>query len=96
MLAAFTTRSRFYKLTVTLAVDCEDKSAEMTITYDRRILRIEAVSFYDVREPALAEAYLGRPMGERGSFVEALEWSCRHGHLRRHTSDDGAAIGLGA
>lgn len=79
MLAMFVIRKTFCKLTVTLHVDVEAKSAETIVTYDRRIKRIDTAPIWEVDTVEKAEKWMGRSFGERGSLVEYLEWGYRTG-----------------
>ena len=82
MLASFTIRRTFNRLNVSLRVEREHAEATLDVTYDRLLVRVGApVPYMDAYSPELAEAWLSRPLGERGSFVEALEWQCRTGLL---------------
>lgn len=81
MLSHFAIRKTFNKLIVKMFVDCDMKEASILVLYDHRIMRDESIMFHEVRDIALAEAYLSRQIGEHGSFVETLEWQCRIGVL---------------
>lgn len=89
MLTFFTLRENFYDLRVSLIVDGDAKAASLTVTYNRRIVRHEELPFADfaiggkVADLAKAQAWLHRPCGERGNFIEALEYACRTGALKR-------------
>jgi hypothetical protein len=85
MLAMFQCKKTFCRLTVSLHVDVERREASGTVTYDRRIVRLidgKDVRFHEVDTPEKADAWLSRPMGERGSLVEHLEWQARAGLLQ--------------
>lgn len=92
MLSFFKIRRNFHKLTVSLTVDGDAKTAEVVVSYDRRIVRIEEIPFDlvstggKIADVAKAEAWLSRPCGERGNYVEALEWACRTGVLTREAA----------
>jgi hypothetical protein len=77
-LANFTIRRQFNKLRATIYVDCEARTASVTLTYDRVIVRQEDISYYRVFSPETAEAWLARDAGERGSLLETLEWQYRN------------------
>jgi len=85
MLKMFQCKSTYQKLVVSIHVDIEKKDVSGTITYDRRIVRLFDVAdapFHEVSTPEKAEAWLRRPIGERGSMVETLEWQARTGQLQ--------------
>lgn len=85
MLTMFQCRRIYHKLAVSLTVDLERKDVSGMIMYDRRIVRTfdaKDAPLHEVHTPEMAEAWLSRPVGERGSFVEMLEWQCRHGILQ--------------
>ena len=79
MLSMFQVKRTFYKLTVSVLVDVDRKQADMTITYDRRIVCMGAVPFWKMSTPDAAESFLGAPAGERGNMMESWEWQCRTG-----------------
>lgn len=82
MLDFFQMSRTFHKLRVTLYVDTRTKDAAVTITYDRRIVRLDySTAFHYVATPELADKWFSRDMGERGNLVEFLEWQCRAGIL---------------
>lgn len=84
MLTMFQCRRTYHALVVSLMVDVERKDVSGTITYDRRIVRtfdVKDAPFHEVSTPERAEAWLSRPLGERGSFVETMEWQARLGLL---------------
>lgn len=82
MLTQFQIKKTFYHIHVTLYVDCERKEAELLIKENRLLRRTDSVRFDDVRDPAKAEAYLGRQIpaadGTLG-FMEYLHWASRRG-----------------
>lgn len=85
MLTMFQCRSTFQKLVVSIHVDVEKKDVSGTITYDRRIVRLFDAGdapFHEVCTPEKADAWMRRPIGERGSLVETLEWQSRTGILQ--------------
>lgn len=82
MLKFFEVERTYNKLTVRLYVepDHRDPKADLTVTYDRRIVRMGAVpnhALRDVLTPEGAERWLSRDTGERGSWIEATEHSYR-------------------
>ncbi len=84
MLTMFQCRRTYHKLVVSLMVDLERKDVSGTIAYDRRIVHMfdaKDAPFHEVCTPDKAEAWLSRPLGERGSFVETMEWQGRMGLL---------------
>jgi hypothetical protein len=79
MLTFFQIRKNFYKLSVHIAVDCTRELADLMVTYDRIIVGQQELPYYDVSTPDKANAWLCRPCGERGNFIEYTEWLCRSG-----------------
>jgi hypothetical protein len=78
MLTHFQCETTFYKLTVKLYVEVLKETAEATVIYDRLLRRTEVnVPFWEVSTPEKANAWFNRGAGERGSWVETLEWQCR-------------------
>lgn len=78
MLASFTARRTFCKLVISLQVDCERKTADALVTYDRRIVYQGWSQPYEaVSTPEKAEAFLSRPVGQHATFVEHLEFIYR-------------------
>jgi hypothetical protein len=76
MLANFTIVRTFYKLRVTLIVDCVKKDADISVTYDRRLRHCQPVRFDLCSTPEIAERYLSRAdinHPEHGNMIEALE-----------------------
>lgn len=74
---------KFYNgLRATLTVDLEAKAAEVVIAYHGKIQRMETVNLWEVDTPEKANAWMSRPMGERGNFIERLEWMARSGILK--------------
>lgn len=83
MLKFFQLESTFYQVTVRLYVDCAMREASLSVTHARRLIRAsESVPFHEVATVAAAESWMRRPMGERGNFIETLEWQCRSGILK--------------
>lgn len=77
MLAMFQLKKTFNKLSVSVWVSCEQKNASVIVTYNRVIVATQDIPFHEANTPDKANAWLARPMGERGSFVEYLEWRYR-------------------
>lgn len=89
MLAHFAVRRDFNKLAVVLYVDCQREEASATVTYSRRIIRLNVpVPFQDAATPEAAEGWLCRPVGECGSLLERLEYDCRTGLLTPELVED--------
>ncbi len=85
MLSMFRIERTFNDLTMSLHVDATAKEATGMIVYDRRIvgmMRPADVPYADVSTPEKAEAWLSRPIGERGSLVETMEWRARTGQMQ--------------
>lgn len=84
MLDHFQVSRHFNKLHVSMFVDVAKKEASYMVIYDRLVIRAaEPVEFHKVSTPDNAENYFSYFTGERGSFVERLEWLCRTGTLTR-------------
>jgi len=84
MLAFFQTEKIYNGLAARLYVDCKRKEAQLSLSYQGRLLRVETIpNTYgnDVFTPDKAEAWLGRSAGERGNMVEHWEWQARTGIL---------------
>lgn len=84
MLQSFIVRRNFNKLTVRIYVDCDAREAHVSITYDRRLIRNEAVRYSGFCNPEMCEAWFGQPVQMADgqlSMLEALEWQCRKGIL---------------
>ena len=80
MLVQFHIKRQFNKLAVSLWVDCDRKTASLLASYERRIIRAdEAVEFWKVSTPEMAEKWLTEPQGEMGSRIETLEHITRLG-----------------
>jgi hypothetical protein len=77
MLTQFTIEHTFYNLRMTLYVDTKQRNASLTVTYDRYIRHMGDIPFHEVSTPDLAEKWFSRPCGERGNFIEFMEWRCR-------------------
>ena len=89
MLAHFTVKRTFYKLTVKLWVDCEKRDASITTKYDGVLKDVyQHVIFADVDSPEKAEAYLGRPIRGVDGDVPLIEWLEAY-HKRRAASAAG-------
>lgn len=89
MLASFIIKRHFCGTGITLYVDVEAKDAHLTVTHKRIIQRIETLSPADwqhVATPEKAEAWLSRPMGERGNATEYLHWLASTGQLKAETA----------
>ena len=82
MLAFFTIKKTFYKLQFTLIVDCEKRTADATVKYDRRIVAMSSVPFYNVDSPEAANRWLSETRNEHGNVVEYLERQYRLGIAR--------------
>ncbi|MFZ3481845.1 hypothetical protein [Sphingomonas sp. 3-13AW] len=79
----------FDKLSVCLCVDIADRAASGTVSYNGRIMRMiteRDAPFGEVNTPEKAQAWMKRPMGERGNLMEHLEWQARTGLLQPETS----------
>lgn len=72
MLTSFTIKRTFYETRVSLYVDCEAKTADCLVTYDRRIVRQEGVPFWQTDTPEKAAAWLSETVGVEGSRLETL------------------------
>lgn len=91
MLTFFQVEKRFYSTVVRLYVDVDKQEADLTVTYQRRIMRQEKLgidqnisrfgqnSWVKLTDVAGAEAFLSRDTGEHGSLIEYLDWACRRG-----------------
>ena len=84
MLAQFLVKKTFNRVNVSLYVDVETRTADLTIKEDRLIRKSGPVNFHEVRDPALAEAYFSRLVDVPGidgklGFIEYLDWCCIHG-----------------
>ena len=76
-LQSFVVTRAFNKLFARLHVDCWLKEASVTISFDRRIRRIEVVPFHDVADPAMAEAWFSKSASvEHGSWLEFHAMMC--------------------
>lgn len=92
MLAQFVLRPRFNRLLVALYVDCERRTADVTLTYEGRLIRTnDAVPFAQVGTVEAAHSYLHGVAGQPphspyGNRMETLEAHCRLGLLgvQRH------------
>jgi len=85
MLSMFKVERTFKRLAVSLHVDAVAKEVTSMIVYDRRIVEVinpTDVPYADVSTPDKAEAWLSRPVGERGSLIETMEWQARTGQLQ--------------
>jgi hypothetical protein len=74
MLTFFTVKRHYCGLDARLYVDGEHQEAEISLSYNRLIVAGQAIPFSVVATPEKAEAWLSRPMGERGSFLETMQW----------------------
>ncbi len=79
MLTQFKCESHYNQLHVTLYVECNMKDAGVALTYDRLFYGEWVVPFREVSTPELAERWMHRPIGERGNFMEDMEWQCYTG-----------------
>ena len=79
MLASFCIKRTFYKLDVSLYVDCEKQLASLMVRYDRLIMKVEdKITYADVDRPEKAEAWLGKPIHTQAGDVPLLEWLEAH------------------
>lgn len=81
MLAQFIVKRTFNKVSVSLYVDVEAKTADLMIKEDRLIRKSGEINFHEVRDVQLAEAYFSRLVEVPGadgklSFLEYLDWCC--------------------
>ena len=91
MLKFFEIERTFHDTTVRLYVEPLKRSAELTVTYERRIVARQTLGtdqhgakfgreqWFDLREPSQADSFLSRDMGEEGDFIETMEWRGKHG-----------------
>lgn len=70
MLSLFCVKSTFYNVRASLVVDCEQKTADLTMTISNRIHRMDSLSFHSVNTVEKAESFLRQDMGELGTFME--------------------------
>jgi hypothetical protein len=83
MLTFFRVERTFYKLRASITAeltkhpkDGHKWEAQLLVTYDRRIVQnglFTAADLPSVNTPEGAEAWMSRPMGEQGSWLEAAE-----------------------
>jgi hypothetical protein len=79
MLAQFIVKRTFNKVSVSLYVDIETKTADLMIKEDRLIRKSGEINFHEVRDVQLAEAYFSRLVDVPGAdgklgFLEYLDW----------------------
>ena len=89
MLENFTLSATFYETRVRLYVEIRlhgPSMASCVITQDRVIVSMSDVRATECgswRSVAEAEAWMRRPMGERGNFVEWAHWMASNGLFRQ-------------
>lgn len=78
MLTEFVVVKVFNKLNARLRVDRLRQDAEITITYDRRVRRIQDVAYHEVSTPEAADRWFSRSASnpEHGSWLEFHERMC--------------------
>lgn len=88
MFSFFQIEKTFGKASARIYSDVKRGEAHLTVVYDRRIVaigdivnptcqrveRFGRVEYVNLLTPEGAEAFLSRDMGERGSFIEEIEW----------------------
>jgi len=77
MLTQFKSEFHFNKLHVTVWAEPLKRFAEMSVTYDRRLVGpAQAINLAHV-SPETVETYMREHLGELGSRLEAMEANCR-------------------
>lgn len=82
MLAQFTYKRTFNRVSVTIYVDLENKSADMVVKEDRLIRKTVDLSWAEVSTPEACAKYLGREVSVGDgtlSRLEALDRAQRRG-----------------
>ena len=72
MLSLFIIHRTFNSTRITLTVDCENRTADITVTHDRIIRDQGSCNIWECDAPEKAEAYLSKGRGPHGSLIETL------------------------
>lgn len=86
MMAFFSLKKTFYQTRVSLYVDCEHKNASVIVTHNHVIVATADIAFHEVYDAAKAEAWLSRPCGIHGNFVETMHHDASHGFLAQRVA----------
>jgi hypothetical protein len=92
---AYTVRAQYCATAATITVEAHGAVARASIlvTHNRRIVHMRDLTASDMagdwrHDPVgRAQAFLSRDMGERGSFLEWLDWAARHGLLSAESAE---------